>query len=125
VPAADLQLVPIRLFRNLRNTKSIHAVASVHYEGPEIVAEGPEGLAVNWIEAAATDGLIEAAYDEVRRLVYQRDVATGEIAVLLPNAARVEGFLIKASRSQLEFADCLDLSTDRIVVDTLRRFKIP
>jgi hypothetical protein len=59
----------------------------------------------------------------VRRLVFQEDVATGEIAVLLPNAAWVEGFLVEASRSQLEFADCGDLSTDRIVVDTLRRFK--
>jgi hypothetical protein len=123
VPAADLQLVPIRLFRNLRNTKSIHAAASVHYEGPEIVAEGPDGLAVNWIEADSTDGLIAAAYDEVRRLVYQQNVATGEIAVLLPNIAWVERFLIRAARSHLEFADCLDLSTDRIVVDTLRRFK--
>ena len=123
VPAADLQLVPIRLFRNLRNTKSIHAAATVHYEGPEIIAEGPDGLAVNWIEADTPDGLITAAYEEVRRLVYQQEVATGEIAVLLPKADWVERFRIKASRSHLEFADCLDLSTDGIVVDTLRRFK--
>jgi hypothetical protein len=123
VPAADLQLVPIRLFRNLRNTKSIHAAAAVHYEGPEIIAEGPDGLAVNWIEADTTDALIAAAYKEVRRLVYQEEVATGEIAVLLPNAGWVERFQITASRFHLEFADCGDLSTDRVVVDTLRRFK--
>jgi hypothetical protein len=123
VPAADLQLVPIRLFRNLRNTKSIHAAAAVHYEGPEIIAEGPEGLAVNWIEASSTDSLVKAAYEEVRRLVYNQDVATSEIAVLLPSQELVEHFQIAASKSHLEFADCLNLSTDRIVVDTLRRFK--
>lgn len=123
VPAADLQLVPIRLVRNLRNTKSIHAAAVVHYEGPEIIAEGPDGLAVNWIEADATDALIKAAYNEVRRLVYQEEVATGEITVLLPNSEWVEHFRVEASRSQLEFTNCADLSSDRIVVDTLRRFK--
>lgn len=123
VPAADLQLVPIRLVRNLRNTRSIHNAAAVHYEGPEIIAEGPEGLAVNWIEADTTGALIKAGYKEVRRLVFQEEVATGEIAVLLPNADWVERFQIEASHSQLEFADCGDLSTDRVVVDTLRRFK--
>ncbi|MFT8671868.1 NERD domain-containing protein [Acetobacter orientalis] len=123
VPAADLQMVPIRLSRNLRNTKSIHAAAAVHYEGPEIIAEGPDGLAVNWIEGSTTDGLIKAAYKEVRRLVFQEEVATNEIAVLLPNVDWLGLFQVEASRSQLEFADCGDLSTDRIVVDTLRRFK--
>lgn len=123
VPAADLQLVPIRLVRNLRNTKSIHAAAAVHYEGPEIIAEGPDGLAVNWIESETTDALIKAAYKEVRRLVFQEEVVTSEIAVLLPHAEWVERFRVEASRSQLEFANCADLSTDRIVVDTLRRFK--
>lgn len=123
VPATDLQLVPIRLCRNLRNTKSIHAAAVVHYEGPEVIPEGPDGLAVNWIEVRTLDALLVAAYEEVRRLVYQNDVSASEIAVLLPNAAWVERFLITVSRSHLEFADCSDLSTDRIVVDTLRRFK--
>ncbi|RWC36734.1 hypothetical protein [Mesorhizobium sp.] len=88
--------MPIRLFRNLRNAKSIHSAAALHDEGPEIIAEGPDELAVNWIEADTTEGLITAAYQEIRRLVYQQDVATGEIAVLLPNAAWVERFLIRA-----------------------------
>lgn len=123
VPAQDLKLVPIRLVRNLRNTKSIHAAAAVHYDGPEIVAEGPHGLAVNWIEALTPDEMVKAAYAEVRRLVYQEDVATGDIAVLLPNAEWVEKFLIAASRSHLEFADCTDLTSERVIVDTARRFK--
>lgn len=123
VPATDLQLIPIRLFRNLRNTRSIHAASSVHYEGPEIIAEGPDGLAVNWIEAGTPEDLVAAAYAEVRRLVYREEVATGDIAVLLPNAEWVELFQIAASRSHLEFANCDDLQTERIVVDTMRRFK--
>jgi Nuclease-related domain/AAA domain len=123
VPAADLQIVPIRLTRNLRNTKAIHVAASMHYEGPEIIAEGPDGLPVKWIETDSEEAMIAAAYSEVRRLVYQEEVATGDIAVLLPDAAWVERFQVATSRSHLEFANCDDLETERIIVDTVRRFK--
>tara|TARA_A100001391_G_scaffold205236_1_gene204284 strand:+ start:13723 stop:15417 length:1695 start_codon:yes stop_codon:yes gene_type:complete len=123
VPARDLQLIPIRLFRNLRNTRAIHAAAAVHYDGPEIISEGPDGLDVRWIEADTAAEMVKAAYAEVRKLVYQEEVAPGDIAVLLPNATWVENFQIASSRSHLEFADCTDLRTERIVVDTARRFK--
>lgn len=123
VPTKDLQLIPIRLSRNLRNTRSIHSAASAHYDGPEIIAEGPEGPQVHWIEEDSTEKLVAAAYGEIRRLVYQEEVAPGDIAVLLPSAKWVEQFQIAASRSHLEFADCGDLRTERIVVDTIRRFK--
>jgi hypothetical protein len=122
-PAADLHIVPIRLTRNLRNTKAIHAAASVHYEGPEIVAEGPNGLPVTWIEAGSQEAMVTASYAEVRRLVYQEQVATSDIAVLFPDPLWVEKFLVAASRSDLEFATCDDLETERIVVDTIQRFK--
>ena len=123
LPSADLQIVPIRLTRNLRNTKAIHAAALMHYEGPEIVAEGPNGLPVTWIEAGSQVAMVTAAYAEVRRLVYQEQVATSEIAVLFPDSPWVERFLVAASRSDLEFANCDDLETERIVVDTIQRFK--
>ena len=123
VPSADLYVVPIRLTRNLRNTKAIHDAASMHYEGPEIVAEGPNGLPVNWIEADTEGAMISAAYKEVRRLIYQEEVATGDIAVLLPDPGWVEKFQVAASRSNLEFANCEDLETERTVVDTVQRFK--
>jgi AAA domain len=123
VPSADLYMIPIRLTRNLRNTKAIHEAASMHYEGPEIVAEGPHGLPVNWIEADSEDAMVAAAYKEVRRLIYQEEVATGDIAVLLPDSAWVEKFQVAASRSNLEFANCEDLETERTVVDSIQRFK--
>ncbi len=123
LPSADLQVVPIRLTRNLRNTKAIHSAASMHYEGPEIIAEGPNGLPVNWIESSSQEAMVTAAYAEVRRLVYQEQVATSEIAVLFPDSLWVEKFLVAVSRSDLEFANCDDLETERIVVDTIQRFK--
>jgi hypothetical protein len=123
VPSADLYVVPIRLTRNLRNTKAIHEAASMHYDGPEIVAEGPHGLPVNWIETESEEAMISAAYKEVRRLIYQEEVATGDIAVLLPNPEWVEKFQVAASRSHLEFANGDDLETERTVVDTVQRFK--
>jgi len=122
-PSSDLLVVPIRLTRNLRNTKAIHAAASIHYEGPEITAEGPNGLPVNWIAADSNEGMVEAAYREVRRLVFQEEVATDEIAVLCPDPKWVERFQVASARSSLEFVNCDDLDTERVIVDTISRFK--
>jgi hypothetical protein len=57
----ELRLVPILLGRNLRNTKAIHNAASIHYDGPDIIAEGPDGKEVKWIEADTAKAMIDAA----------------------------------------------------------------
>lgn len=119
----DLQLVPIRLGRNLRNTKAIHSAASVHYQGPDIVAEGPDGRDVKWIEANTRQEMVNAAYAEIRNLIYQEELSPADLAVLVPNAEWIEALRVAAARSNLEFADSDDLSTDRIILDTARRFK--
>jgi hypothetical protein len=46
-----------------------------------------------------------------------------DILQLKINVEWIESFRIAASRSQLEFASCDDVSVDRIVLDTTRRFK--
>ncbi|WP_373491036.1 NERD domain-containing protein [Parasphingorhabdus sp.] len=123
VPDKDLDLIPIRLKRNLRNTRAIHAAASVHYDGPAIEAVGPDGPAVKWVQDNSREGLIKAAHAELRQLIYQEEVAPTDIAMLFPSTSWIEAFRETAARSDFAFDSCDDMSTEAIVLDTVRRFK--
>ena len=119
----DLSVVPVRLSRNLRNTKNIHSAASVHYSGPEIIADGPDGLEVSWINAENPDAKLEAAYRELRRLVFKEEVAPGDIAVLVNGPAARTGFLERSSGTSIPLTDAETMALEDVVVDTVRRFK--
>lgn len=121
--ARDLSVVPVRLSRNLRNTKSIHEAALIHYSGPNIVADGPDGLDVSWVSAENLDAKIEAAYRELRRLVFNEDVAPGDIAVLVNGPAARARFLERSSRTGIPLTDAEAMALEDVVVDTVRRFK--
>ncbi len=119
----DLSVVPVRLSRNLRNTKNIHKAASVHYSGLEIIADGPDGLEVSWIKADNSDSKVEAAYRELRRLVHHEEVAPGDIAVLVNGPAARTSFLEKSSGTSIQLTDAETMVLEDVVVDTVRRFK--
>lgn len=119
----DLSVVPVRLTRNLRNTRNIHAAASVHYSGPDIIADGPDGLEVSWVEAEGLDAKIEAAYRELRRLVFNEEVAPGDIAVLVNGFSARTSFLEKGSGTSIPLTDAETMTLEDVVVDTVRRFK--
>lgn len=121
--ARDLSVVPVRLSRNLRNTKNIHKAASVHYSGPEIVAGGPDGLEVSWVSAESPDAKIEAAYREIRRLVLNEEVAPGDIAVLVNGPAARACFLERSTGTSIPHTDAEIMTLEDVVVDTVRRFK--
>jgi hypothetical protein len=119
----DLSVVPVRLSRNLRNTKNIHKVASIHYSGPDIVADGPVGLEVSWVSAENPDAKVEAAYRELRRLVLNEEVAPGDIAVLVNGPAARASFLERSSGTSIPLTDAEIMALEDVVVDTVRRFK--
>lgn len=119
----DLSVVPVRLSRNLRNTKNIHKAASVHYSGPDIVADGPDGLEVSWVKAEHPDAKVEAAYRELRRLVLNEEVAPGDIAVLVNGLAARASFLERSSGTSIPLTDAETMTLEDVVVDTVRRFK--
>ena len=123
VPGSDLQLISIRLKRNLRNTRAIHSAAQAHYDGPEIEAQGPEGHAVCWMAADNRNQLVDAAHAELRRLIHREEVAPSDIAILFPSADWFEPFRIAAARSGFDFASCDDLAAEAVIIDTVRRFK--
>lgn len=119
----DLSVVPVRLSRNLRNTKNIHKAASVHYSGPDIVANGPDGLEVSWINAETPAAKVDAAHSELRRLVFNEEVAPGDIAVLVNGPAVRTSFLKGSSRTSIPLADAETMALEDVVVDTVTRFK--
>lgn len=123
IDANDLSVVPVRLSRNLRNTKNIHSAASVHYSGPEIMADGPDGLDVSWITAEIADAKVEAAYRELRRLVFNEEVAPGDIAVLVNGPAARTSFVERSSGTSIPLTDAETMALEDVVVDTVRRFK--
>ena len=118
-----LSVVPVRLSRNLRNTKNIHEAASVHYSGPGIIADGPTGLDVSWIKAENLDAKIKAAYRELRRLVFNEEVAPGDIAVLVNDRTAKEGFLERIGGSSIPITDSEVMALEDVVLDSVRRFK--
>ncbi len=121
--ASDLKVVPIRLSRNLRNTKKIHEAASVHYSGPVIVADGPDGPEVSWIEVENGKMKVKAAWQELRRLVFNEEVAPGDIAMLVNGPTEKNALLEQSGSISIPMTDAQQLALEDVVVDTVRRFK--
>lgn len=119
----DLSVVPVRLSRNLRNTKKIHEAASVHYSGPDIIADGPDGLELSWISAETADAKIEAACKELRRLVFNEEVPPSDIAVLVNSTSGMSKIHEKCGGTSIPVTDAEDMALEAAVVDTVRRFK--
>lgn len=91
---SGFQLVPIRLNRNLRNTKAIHHASGRFYQGLPVTAEGPQGGEVIWITTDAN--LEEAARSEIRRLVIHEDLKPEQMALITvgePMAERLKAGL--------------------------------
>ena len=119
----SLDLAPIPLNRNLRNTKRIHQASMVHYSGPGTTAIGPSGIELKWIETEDGLCMANAAFDEVKRMVYREELDPADIAVLVPNREARDAFMVATARSGLSFTDAETTSSEAVVVDTVRRYK--
>ncbi len=122
LPERELELISIRLTRNLRNTQRVHAAAKVHYQGHAITADGPEGVEVEWVGGETGDELVDRAIEQLRRLAHADGVAPSDIAILLPNLDWVTRF-DERNRTRIPVSSAEDLAGDSVVVDTIRRFK--
>ena len=122
VSVLEIDTVSLRLSRNLRNTKKIHKVSMVHYSGHEIVADGPEGREVDWIEAESKDK-ISVAHKRLQKTIFDQEVAPGEIAILCDDSSIVEKFLDSARGTTLSFTNAEVMALEDVMVDTVARFK--
>lgn len=119
----DVDLIPIRLTLNLRNTRRIHELVHQHYTGHEIEAVGPEGVEVHWITVNSADDLGRKVSDCVARLKSLERVSPDDIAVLVATEAAIDIIAPGNRLGEFRTARCDEKSGGRIVVDSIRRFK--
>ena len=119
----EVDLIPIRLTLNLRNTRRIHELVRQHYTGHEIEAVGPEGVEVHWIRMDTPDALAQRVSRCVGRLNSLERVPLDDIAVLVSSEAAIETIAPSNRLGEFRTARCDEQSEGRIVVDSIRRFK--
>lgn len=119
----DVDLIPIRLTLNLRNTRRIHELVRQHYTGHEIEAVGPEGVEVQWTKEDGPDELPQRISDCVAHLVSIECVPPGDIAVLVATEMAIERIAPGNRLGAFRTARCDEEAEGRIVVDSIRRFK--
>jgi hypothetical protein len=118
----DVQLVPIRLTQNLRNTQRIHETVLPQYEGFPITAVGPEGVPVDYINAEA--GSVHHRLDEiVVRLTSVERVAPENIAILVERESELDALFPKQRCGNYRLVNCEHSAKEFLTIDTVRRFK--
>ncbi len=118
----NIDLIPIRLSLNLRNTKRIHELVRQHYTGHEIDPIGPEGVEVKWIEASSFVEQEKKILEHVILLV-KDGIKLGDIAVLVETEVTAKGIAPNGRFGKFCTARCDELAEDRIVIDSIKRFK--
>ena len=65
-----------------------------------------------------------SAFDEVKRTGFiGRKLDPADVAVLVPDGEARDAFMIATARSGLSFTDAESVSSEAVVVDTVRRYK--
>ena len=119
----EVDLVPIRLTLNLRNTRRIHELVRQHYTGHEINAVGPEGVEIRWIKLNMPGELGRRISRCVARLHSRERVPPDNIAVLVASETAIGRIAPSNRLGGFRTARCDEQSEGRIVVDSIRRFK--
>ena len=122
ISVLEIDAIPHRLSRNLRNTKNIHKVSMAHYSGHEIVADGPDGREVDWNEVESIDK-ISVAHNRLQKIIFNEEVDPGEVAILCDDSSVMEKFLDSARGTTLSFTSAEAMALEDVVVDTVARFK--
>ncbi len=108
-----------RLFENIRNSKPIFSASKTFYNGGLLESLGPEGIEIEWIESEKQnrDKRLEKL---LNKLVNNEGIAESEIAVL--TAKSYESYP-KLSVGKYDCRRADDPTTDKIVLDSIYRFK--
>ena len=81
----DLQVAPIALCWNLRNTQSIHEAAYRYYQGASVRCEGPAGEPPRLVEATDRSTIVNEVVRLTQSLTAENALGADEIAILVPN----------------------------------------
>lgn len=115
-----------RLRRNLRNTQKIFDTSNLFYEGRQVDCVGPDGEKVRFVEINNPSELGSVVRQKLGALINDEELPPSDITVLLPNSDYVSEISNQGTTNKIgrfEIADALDFTSDKIKVDTIRRFK--
>jgi superfamily I DNA and RNA helicase len=118
----DVQLAPIRLTQNLRNTQRIHEHVMPQYEGFAITATGPEGMAVEIVRVESNDSMRRQLEKIITRLI-QENVRPEDIAVLVETEDDIKRLTPGAKCAGLAVVTSSAMKMEALTVDTIRSFK--
>lgn len=122
-PPDGVELVPIRLTRNLRNTCQIHAAAMRHYAGHEILDNNLVGVEVEAVPVTSLAAALESIDIKIRALIGLERIPPCDIAVLT-SSSRIASRITSNGRLAGELiCNASAPDEDAITVDTIRRFK--
>lgn len=122
-PPDDFQLVPIRLTRNLRNTRPIHDAAMRHYTGFQVHPNHLHGVAVETHAVTDISAALKWADAKVRRLTGPEKLSPGDIAVVASSPELVAQLTISGKIGGELITNAASPDDDAVTVDTIRRFK--
>lgn len=113
-----------RLNRNLRNTRAIHRTLTPWYDPRRVIALGPEGQPVEWIECKDRQQAHAQAATVVSTLIRTKQLQPSDIAVLTGGRREDCGLFRRGEIAgvRLTTADGTG-NTGQIIGDTVRRFK--
>lgn len=122
-PPDDFQLVPIRLTRNLRNTRPIHDAAMRHYTGFQVHPNNLHGVAVETHTVTDIPAALKWADAKVRRLTGPERLSPRDIAVVASSAELVAQLAASGKIGGELITNAASPDDDAVTVDTIRRFK--
>lgn len=119
----DIELLPIKLSLNMRNTRQIHTVIQNYYSGTAMRSIGPEGVNVEWIQTESERYIYPIIDEKIRNLISEERVKPSDIAVLVASGRE---FAECAPNNWLGGVECRksdENSDEAVILDTVRRFK--
>ncbi|MGF6316129.1 hypothetical protein ABIA60_002407 [Pseudomonas frederiksbergensis] len=122
-PPDGVELVPIRLTRNLRNTCQIHMAAMRHYVGHEILDNNLEGVEVEAVSVASLAAVLESIDAKIRELIGPERIPPCDIAVLTSSPLIANRIASNGRLAGELLCNATSPDDDAITVDTIRRFK--
>ncbi len=116
-------LTSFDLTENLRNTQTIHALASRYYDGDDQRAVGPEGRPVEFIEANGEQAIRRELSKVLHHLIKDMQVPAEDIAILSGHRPE-KGPLAGLDRiGAFELTESTDPEPGKVTFVTIHRFK--
>ena len=119
----DLQLAPLHLSWNLRNTREVHRAVYRYYTGREVACNGPEGEPPESVVVGADSSPRGALGELVSRLINREALDPEEIAILAPDQDWVSNLAPARSIAGFPTQDAVQQRPGYLTLDTIRRFK--